>query len=105
RISVTNRFAWLGLLLVGVATAFFWRRIDSGTDKSPRTPPPLPVVVAQSERGDIGFYVTGLGTVSPINTIEVKTRVDGELMTVAYQEGEMVQKGAPLVEIDPRPFQ
>src|SRR4029077_19252076 len=57
------------------------------------------------EKGDIGVYVTGLGTVTPLNTITVTTRVDGQLMTVAYKEGEMVQKGAPLVEIDPRPFQ
>jgi len=88
-----------------VGTALYWQRIDARKEKTARTPPPIPVVVAQSEKGDIGVYVTGLGTVTPINTIEVKTRVDGQLMTVAYQEGEMVQQGAPLVEIDPRPFQ
>jgi len=95
------------LLLLGIAvgTALYWQRIDARKEKTARTPPPIPVVVAQSEKGDIGVYVTGLGTVTPINTIEVKTRVDGQLMTVAYQEGEMVQQGAPLVEIDPRPFQ
>ena len=65
----------------------------------------MPVVVAQRKRATSGDYVTGLGTVTPINTIEVTTRVDGQLMTVAYREGEMVQRGAPLVEIDPRPFQ
>jgi RND family efflux transporter MFP subunit len=65
----------------------------------------VPVVVARAEQGDIGDYVTGLGTVTPINTVEVTTRVDGQLMTVAYREGEMVRRGAPLVEIDPRPFQ
>ncbi|HMJ81611.1 MAG TPA: biotin/lipoyl-binding protein, partial [Vicinamibacterales bacterium] len=65
----------------------------------------MPVVVARAEQGDIGDYVTGLGTVTPINTVEVTTRVDGQLMTVAYREGEMVRRGAPLVEIDPRPFQ
>jgi multidrug efflux system membrane fusion protein len=102
---VTNRFAWFGLLLFAGIAAFFWRRLESEADKAPRTPPPVPVVVAQSERGDIGVYVTGLGTVTPINTIEVKSRVDGQLMTVAYKEGEMVEKGAPLAEIDPRPFQ
>jgi multidrug efflux system membrane fusion protein len=64
----------------------------------------VPVVVARAEQGDIGDYVTGLGTVTPINTVEVRTRVDGQLMTVAYREGEMVRRGAPLVEIDPRPF-
>ena len=64
----------------------------------------MPVVVARAEKGDIGDYVTGLGTVTPINTVEVRTRVDGQLMTVAYREGQMVRQGAPLVEIDPRPF-
>ena len=71
---------------------------------APGTPPPVPVVVARAEKGDIGDYVTGLGTVTPINTVEVRTRVDGQLMTVAYREGQMVRQGAPLVEIDPRPF-
>src|SRR6266576_6184732 len=99
-------FAWLALLLiVGIAVAFFWRRKEPGQAAVPRTPPPVPVVVARAEKGDIGEYVTGLGTVTPINTVEVKTRVDGQLMSVAYKEGDMVQKDAPLVEIDPRPFQ
>jgi multidrug efflux system membrane fusion protein len=61
--------------------------------------------VAQAEQGDIGVYVTGLGTVTPLNTITVTTRVDGQLMAVKYKEGERVRQGDPLVEIDPRPFQ
>jgi membrane fusion protein, multidrug efflux system len=99
-------FAWLALaLVVGFASAFVWRRSESRRTAAPGTPPPVPVVVARAEQGDIGDYVTGLGTVTPINTVEVRTRVDGQLMTVAYREGEMVRRGAPLVEIDPRPFQ
>jgi multidrug efflux system membrane fusion protein len=99
-------FAWLALtLLVGLASAVAWRRSESRHTAAPGTPPPVPVVVARAEPGDIGDYVTGLGTVTPINTVEVRTRVDGQLMTVAYREGEMVRRGAPLVEIDPRPFQ
>src|SRR6478672_2601994 len=98
-------FAWLALaLVVGLASAFVWRRSESMRTTAPGTPPPVPVVVARAEKGDIGDYVTGLGTVTPINTVEVRTRVDGQLMTVAYKEGEMVKQGAPLVEIDPRPF-
>jgi membrane fusion protein, multidrug efflux system len=62
-------------------------------------------MVSQAEKGDIGVYVTGLGTVTPLNTITVTTRVDGQLMAVSYKEGDTVKKGAPLVEIDPRPFQ
>src|SRR6185369_5882694 len=99
-------FAWLALaLLVGLASAVAWRRSESRHTAAPGTPPPVPVVVARAEPGDISDYVTGLGTVTPINTVEVRTRVDGQLMTVAYREGEMVRRGAPLVEIDPRPFQ
>ena len=62
-------------------------------------------MVSQAEKGDIDVYVTGLGTVTPLNTITVTTRVDGQLMAVMYKEGDTVTKGAPLVEIDPRPFQ
>lgn len=99
-------FAWLALaLVVGLASAFVWRRSESRQTAAPGPPPPVPVVVARAEHGDIGDYVTGLGTVTPINTVEVRTRVDGQLMTVAYREGETVRRGAPLVEIDPRPFQ
>lgn len=62
-------------------------------------------MAARARRGDIGVYVTGLGTVTPIYTVTVKTRVDGQLMAVNYKESETVQQGAPLVEIDPRPYQ
>jgi membrane fusion protein, multidrug efflux system len=99
-------FAWLALLLILAAAAgLYWRRAAERQTKAPRTPPPIPVVVAQAEKGDIGVYVTGLGTVTPLNTITVTTRVDGQLMAVMYKEGDTVTKGAPLVEIDPRPFQ
>jgi multidrug efflux system membrane fusion protein len=99
-------FAWLALLLIlGMAAALYWRRTTERQTKAPRTPPPIPVMVAQAEKGDIGVYVTGLGTVTPLNTITVTTRVDGQLMTVFYKEGDNVTKGASLVEIDPRPFQ
>ena len=55
--------------------------------------------------GPIDVYFTGLGTVTPLATITVKTRIDGELMEVNYHEGDKVLKGAQLVQIDPRPFQ
>ena len=98
--------AWPGVLLLAcLAAALFWRRHEAGQIHPPRTPPPIPVVVAQAEQGDIGVYVTGLGTVTPLNTITVTTRVDGQLMAVKYKEGERVRQGDPLVEIDPRPFQ
>ncbi len=65
----------------------------------------IPVVAVKATRGNIGEYVTGLGNVTPIYTVTVKTVVDGQLMEVHYKEGDIVQQGAPLVEIDPRPYQ
>jgi len=98
--------AWPGVMLLACLVAvLFWRRHEARQSRPPGTPPPIPVVVAQAEKGDIGVYVTGLGTVTPLNTITVTTRVDGQLMAVKYKEGEKVRQGDPLVEIDPRPFQ
>jgi multidrug efflux system membrane fusion protein len=66
---------------------------------------PTPVVVAKVRRGDIGVYKTGLGEVTPIYTVTVKSRVDGQLMQVNFKEGDIVHQGDLLVEIDPRPFE
>ena len=64
-----------------------------------------PVDAANAVKGNIGVYVTGLGAVTPIYTVTIHTRVDGELMQVLYKEGDLVQKGDKLAEIDPRPYQ
>ncbi len=65
----------------------------------------IPVVSVQARRGNIPVYITGLGAITPLATVTVKSRVDGQLMAVHFQEGDLVHQGDPLIDIDPRPYQ
>src|SRR5437588_664066 len=65
----------------------------------------VPVVVAPAQPDDLPVYFNGLGTVTAFNTVTVRSRVDGEIIKVAFKEGQYVHEGDLLVQIDPRPFQ
>jgi multidrug efflux system membrane fusion protein len=66
---------------------------------------PTPVVAVPARQGRVNVYLEGLGTVTPLATVTVRSRVEGQLMRVHFQEGESVQRGQLLAEIDPRPFE
>jgi membrane fusion protein, multidrug efflux system len=71
-----------------------------------RAPQANPAITAgQSRSGDIGIYVDALGTVTPTYTVTVYSQITGRVMEVHYREGQMVRKGDPLIDIDPRPYQ
>jgi multidrug efflux system membrane fusion protein len=111
-----RRWLWVtALILLAGLGYFFWQKnkaVKSGSaasvaggKKGGKGSAPIPVVATRARKGDIGVYFSGLGAVTPIYTVSVKSRVDGELMRVLYKEGDMVKQGDLLVEIDPRPFQ
>lgn len=73
--------------------------------KAAAAPPAVPVSVVAAEKGDFPVVLTGLGTVEASNTVLVRSRVDGQIVKIAFSEGQVVQKGDLLAEIDPRPYQ
>jgi multidrug efflux system membrane fusion protein len=107
--SRQRSYRWLAVFLVAcllmlgfVIRARFWH---SKAGKSPPKPPAVMIGTATVQTGNIGIYVDALGVVTPVNTVAVRSRVDGQLVKVHYTEGKPVHEGDPLADIDPAPFQ
>ncbi len=108
----SKRWVWILLailVVLGAAIYFIWPRIKAkeaaGAAQKNAEPPAVPVVTTTARRGDIGVYYSGLGAVTPLATVTIHSRVDGQLMSVRYKEGDTVNKGDLLVEIDDKPYQ
>jgi multidrug efflux system membrane fusion protein len=106
----TRWWVWLlvaALCVVGAYAYLAVARKSAPSSRQGAAPPvrSVPVVASPAMKGEMGVYVTGLGAVTPLNTVVVKSRVDGQLMQVSFREGEVVTAGKLLAEIDPRPFQ
>src|SRR5450755_1717337 len=104
---------WIVLILAVVALGYFgWQRFQGSEQataannaQKSAARPAVRVTIAPVQKADFPVYLTGLGTVQGFNTVVVRTRVDGQIDKVAFQEGQLVKQGDLLVEIDPRPFQ
>src|SRR5438445_1404802 len=109
--TIARTIRWI--LLIGALAAggyFGWQRFHVGNQvagnaaKGPARPA-VRVTTAPVQKADFPAYLTGLGTVQGFNTVLVRTRVDGQIDKIAFKEGQLVNQGDLLAEIDPRPFQ
>jgi membrane fusion protein, multidrug efflux system len=119
KVSVERRrrrgWLWLpGLIALAIVLYYVWPRKGASNGASTAPPTPglrmrgpgvVPVDAAKTWKGNIGVYVTGLGSVTPVYTITVASQISGYLMNVFYKQGQTVHKGDMLALIDPRPYQ
>jgi multidrug efflux system membrane fusion protein len=106
-----RRWPWVlaVLILLSIGAGVFFQRRSSKAEpargRSAGGPPMLMIGTTTASKGDIGVYVSALGLVTPVNTVSIRSRVDGQLVKVLYREGQAVHQGDPLAEIDPGPFE
>ncbi len=108
RSAFRSPLMWLiiALVLAGLG----WWQFGATKKVAPKGPPAgmsaaTPVRVATSRLQNLDIYLRGLGTVTALNTVTVRSRVQGELLEVLFKEGEQVKEGTLLALIDPRPFE
>ncbi len=97
---------WIVPLLVLLLVVLLLARHHEDAKKAaPPAPPGIAVTTATAKKGDIGVYLDAIGTVTPVYTASITSQVTGQIVSVHYTEGQRVNKGDALVDIDPRPFQ
>ncbi|HTC52456.1 MAG TPA: efflux RND transporter periplasmic adaptor subunit, partial [Steroidobacteraceae bacterium] len=96
----------LSVMAIALALGIIWSYSRHGARAADTrsAPAAVPVDAAAAERKDVPGYLQGLGTVQAFYTVKVTARVDGQLDTVAFTEGQTLKKGQLLAQIDPRPF-
>src|SRR5579872_2819169 len=102
----------LGIIIIlGLGLGWYWwshhaatTSGNAGAARAAQTAP-QPVGAATIDTGDIRIILNELGTVTSLDTVTVQTQINGQLIEVGFQEGQVVKKGDFLVQIDPRPYQ
>jgi multidrug efflux system membrane fusion protein len=103
-----GRFVLTCLLLLLVVVGIVWWSRQQSEPQQPRggrNAAPMSIVPEVVGKGDIGITLNGLGTVTSLATVTIRSQISGYLQTVAFKEGDEVKKGDLLAEIDPRPFE
>ena len=108
-----KRFLWWGLalLVLGVILLLIFRYHDNSKSTAASSSSrrgvtgPVTVTTATAQKGNIGVYLEAIGTVTPVYTASITSQVTGMVTQVHYREGQLVRKGDPLIDIDPRPYQ
>jgi membrane fusion protein, multidrug efflux system len=107
--TISRTIRWiLVVVALGIAGYYGWQRFHGDSHvagNAPQQVVAVPVTIAPVQKADFPVYLTGLGTVQGFNTVLVRTRVDGQIDKIAFREGQSVNQGDLLAEIDPRPFQ
>ncbi len=100
--------ALVALVVIGVAAAVWWQPAKQQQPRFGRgggDDGPVPVVAALTKRSDVPVYLDGVGTIRALNTVTVRSQVDGKLLSVNYTEGQQVERGYVLAQIDPTTYQ
>src|ERR1700676_776146 len=103
-------FAALALSVAAVSPWLFERFAPTASAVAAEPPPPsagpgVPVTAGGGAVAGAAVFLNAIGAVQAFNMVTIKSRVDGQIMQVAFTEGQNVKAGAPLLQIDPRPFQ
>jgi multidrug efflux system membrane fusion protein len=91
------------LLLLVVLAVLLWRH-EEGKKKAKPAAPKINITTATAQKGNIGVYLDEIGTVTPVYTDSITSEVNGLVVAVHFEEGQLVKKGDPLVDIDSRPY-
>lgn len=100
----------LTLAVLGLILIFFLLRHGDTSSSAPQgrrggATGPVTITIATAQKGNIGVYLEAIGTVTPVYTASITSEVMGMVTQVHYKEGQLVKKGQPLIDIDPRPFE